>query len=61
MPRTDAEKEARKRYDKKCRRLVVTVYPTESDILRRVESVGEYSAYIKGLIRADIERGDDGR
>lgn len=54
--RTEAQKRARKRYDKRCKRLVVTVYPTEQDIRDRVEAQESYSEYIKGLIRADIAR-----
>lgn len=54
--KTDAQRSARKRYDKRCRRLVVTVYPTETDILRKVEGQSSYNQYIKGLIRADIAR-----
>lgn len=54
--KTDAQRNARKRYDKRCRRLVVTVYPTETDILRKVEGQSSYNQYIKGLIRADIAR-----
>lgn len=54
--KTDAQRNARKRYDKRCRRLVVTVYPTETDILRKVEEQDSYNQYIKQLIRDDIER-----
>lgn len=54
--RTEAQKRARKRYDKRCRRLVVTVYPTEPDIRAKVDEQESYSEYIKGLIRADIAR-----
>lgn len=57
--KTDAQRSARKRYDKRCRRLVITVYPTETDILRKVEEQDSYNQYIKQLIRDDIYR--DGR
>lgn len=56
MGKTDSQKRARRSYDKKCKRLVVTVYPTEGDIMRKIESVESYGAYIKDLIRADIRR-----
>lgn len=56
MARTEAQKRARKEYDKKCRRLVVTLYPTEQAMIRKIDSVESYSAYIKGLIQADIEK-----
>lgn len=54
--KTDAQKNARKRYDKRCRRLVLTVYPTEPEIAKRIDEVGPYGPYIKRLIREDIER-----
>lgn len=54
--KSEAQRNARKRYDKRCRRLVVTVYPTETDILRKVEEQGSYNQYIKQLIRDDIAR-----
>lgn len=56
MGKTDAQKRARRSYDKKCKRLVVTVYPTESDIMKKVCEVESYGAYIKELIRDDIKR-----
>lgn len=54
--KTEAQKNARKRYDKQCRRLVVTVYPTEPEIMRKVSEVDSYGTYIKGLIMDDIKR-----
>lgn len=54
--KTDAQRNARKRYDKRCKRLVVTVYPTEPEIMRKVSDVDSYGSYIKQLIRDDIER-----
>ena len=56
MPITEAQKRARREYDKRCRRLVVTLYPTDADIMRRIDEVGHYVPYIKDLIRGDIER-----
>lgn len=53
---TEAQKAAKRRYAKRCRRLVITLYPTEPDILRKVEAQDSYSTYIKGLIRDDIAR-----
>lgn len=54
--KTEAQRDARKRYDKRCRRLVVTVYPTEPEIMRRLDEVGQYGPYIKRLITEDIAR-----
>lgn len=57
MARTDAQRSARKRYDKRCKRLVVTVYPTEPEIMARVTETPEgYGPYIKRLILEDIRR-----
>lgn len=56
MPRTDAQKRAEMAYRKKCKKLQITLYPTEQDIIDKVNSQGSYSEYIKNLIRQDIER-----
>lgn len=56
MPRTDAQRRAQMKYDKKCRRLVIKLYPTDQDIIDKIDSVESYNTYIKGLIRDDIER-----
>lgn len=53
---TEAQKRARKEYEKKCRRLVVTVYPSETDIMEKIADMPHYVPYIKGLIRADIAK-----
>lgn len=56
MPQTEAQKRAKNNYRKKCRKLQVTLYPTDADIIAKVDSVPSYSGYIKQLIRQDIER-----
>jgi hypothetical protein len=56
MPRTEAQKRARKAYEAKCRKLVVTIYPTESDLLKQIDSQESYSEYIKSLIWKDIQK-----
>lgn len=59
--RTEAQKRARRRYDRKCKKLQVTVYPSEPDIEDRLDEVrdGEgISPYVKRLIREDIARGN---
>ena len=53
---TEAQKKARREYDKQCRRLVVTIYPSEPDIMEKINGVEHYVPYIKGLIRADIAK-----
>lgn len=57
MPKTEAQKRAEKKYNSNnCRRLTVILYPTEQDIMDKINSVDNYSGYIKGLIRDDIAR-----
>lgn len=56
MARTEAQKRARRKYDKKCRRLVIMLYPTDAELIRKIDSVESYNAYIKGLIQADIDK-----
>lgn len=47
--------EAKKRYKKKIKVIRIELYPTERDIIEKIESMPQYSPYIKGLIRKDIE------
>lgn len=56
MLKTEAQKRARKKYAKKCRKMVITIYPTEPEMMKKINSVPSYSEYVKGLIAADIER-----
>lgn len=59
--RTEAQRRARKRYDSKCRKVQVTVYPSESDIagwLDRAKTGEGVSPSLKRLIREDIARGN---
>lgn len=56
---TDAQRRAKAKYQEKVRMFRVAVYPTEQDILDKLESVEQYTPYIKRLIREDIEREKD--
>lgn len=59
MPRTEAQKRANKKYDAKARQLILRIYPSEPDILAKINAEidkGGYAPYIKRLIREDIER-----
>lgn len=57
MPRTDAQKKARNKYIKEhCRRLVIMIYPTEPDMMEKIENQKSYSEYIKRLIREDMAK-----
>lgn len=59
MPRTEAQKRANKKYDAKARQLIIKIFPSEPDILEKINAEiekGGYAPYIKRLIREDIER-----
>lgn len=56
---TEAQKRAKAKYKEKVRTFRIDVYPTEKDILDKLESELPYAAYIKRLIREDIEREKD--
>lgn len=53
--KSESQKAAKKKYQKKCRVLQITLYPTDSDIIQHLENVGPYSTYIKELIRKHIQ------
>ena len=59
MSKTEAQKRANKKYDAKARQLILRIYPSEPDILAKINAEidkGGYAPYIKRLIREDIER-----
>lgn len=51
---TEAQKAAKKRYLKRCKQINVIIYPTESDIMARVNDMHDKTGYIKDLIRRDM-------
>ena len=53
---TEAEKKAKKKYRDKGKRLTVDFYPTEADLWDQVSKQPNKQGYIKGLIRADMEK-----
>lgn len=59
MPKTEAQKRAKKKYEAKAKRLAINVYPSEQDLMDKILQVSKeegYAPYIKRLIREDIER-----
>ena len=60
MPKTEAQKRAAAKYRQKTYELRVALFPPDTDIFSRLEEIdknGEArAAYIKRLIREDIER-----
>ena len=57
--RSEALKKAQEKYKKeKSIRVVVDLYPTDQDILDKLQTVPSKQKYIKDLIRADIKKGE---
>ena len=59
MPKTEAQKRASKKYDAKAKQLILRIYPSEPDLVEKINDEidkGGYAPYIKRLIRDDIER-----
>ena len=54
----EVQRKAKRKYKQKIRCLTVELYPTEQDIIDKIDSVPQYATYIKGLIRADISAND---
>lgn len=51
---TEAQKRAKKRYSAKVKKITVEFYPTEAELLERLNSQPQKQTYIKNLIRKDI-------
>lgn len=54
--RTEAQKQAKRKYQKKVTRLSIDFYPTESDLIEHLEKQDKKITYIKNLIRADMNK-----
>lgn len=50
------ERRAKNKYRAKGKRLTLDFYPTESDLVEHLEKQPRKQSYIKGLIRADMEK-----
>lgn len=55
--RTEAQKEAKKRYRAKVKRITVEFYPTEKVLIDKIEAQPQKQTYIKNLIRKDVDNG----
>lgn len=55
--RTEAQKRARKNYNKKVKRICIDIYPTEIDVKQKLEKVKDagqpVTTYVKNLIKND--------
>lgn len=54
--RTEAQKQAKRKYQKKVNRMTIDFYPTESDLWEHINKQEAKTTYIKDLIRADIKK-----
>lgn len=58
---TDAQKNAKKKYRDKGKRLTVDFYPSEADLIAHIEKQPNKQGYIKNLIRVDMENKKEGK
>lgn len=56
---TDSERRAKNKYRKKLTRMLIEFYPTEKELVDKVNEQPRKQTYIKNLIRADIKRGEE--
>lgn len=53
---TEAERNAKKKYRDKGKRMTIDFYPSEADLIEQIEKQPQKQTYIKRLIREDIAR-----
>lgn len=53
---TDAQKRAKQKYKEKVKYYRLELYPTDQDIINKLDDVQTKAGYIKDLIRADIKK-----
>lgn len=53
---SEAQKRAKKNYQKNITRLTIDFYPTEKDLIDHIQKQLKKQTYIKDLIRADINK-----
>lgn len=53
---TEAQKKANKKYRAKGKRMTIDFYPTEANLIARIEKQPQKQSYVKNLIRADMEK-----
>ncbi len=59
MTKYESQKRAKKKYQEKAKRYYLDCYPSEADIIEKLEAernADGYVKYIKRLIRADIAK-----
>ena len=55
---SEAHNKAQSKYRKNLKRMTIEFYPTDQDILDKLDSVESKQGYIKNLIREDIKKED---
>lgn len=56
MDMSEALKKAKREYRNRCTRLRIDFYGTDADIVQYLEGIQGKPSYIKGLIRADMNK-----
>lgn len=56
---SEAQKKAIKKYRKKLNRICIDLSPAEDELWEHIQKQPNKQGYIKGLIRADMERGGE--
>lgn len=55
---SDAHLKAVQKYKQKVKRITIELHPTETEMWEHIQSQPNKQGYIKGLIRADMEKGE---
>ena len=55
MALTDAQKRAKAKYNEKVVKVTIELYPTDKDLIDKLQEQTSKQAYIKDLIRKDIQ------
>lgn len=53
---TESERNAKKKYRDKGKRMSIDFYPSEADLIEYIEKQANMQGYIKALLRADMEQ-----
>lgn len=54
-PLTEAQKRAKEKYRSKTTQLTIEFYPSDAELLKKVQEQPNKQAYIKDLIRKDLK------
>jgi tRNA U54 and U55 pseudouridine synthase Pus10 len=54
MPLTEAQKRAKAKYNQKVTKVTIEFYPSDAELLEKVQEQENKQAYIKELIKKDL-------